>query len=312
MNNHFEKAMEQIPLELKLILQIITSKQDFSNLDYSQDEMNGMDWDLFLELVLHHRLYPLLYIKAKQLSRIIPSNILQILKNYYTNNTIEMLKLSSEMNIISNVLNENKIKNIFLKGPILGKELYGDLSLRTSCDLDFLIPIEELFRAEDLIRRLGYVKDDYINPILGDWKWRHHHISFFHPEKNIKIEVHWRLSPGPGFEPSFLQLWNRKRESVFTGQPINYLGKEDLFLFLVSHGARHGWSRLRWLIDINQIMQQNIEWFHLRNLLKSFGLFDIGGQAILLCSKLLNTKVTKEMSSIIINERPKKLANEAM
>ncbi|NEU34041.1 nucleotidyltransferase family protein, partial [bacterium LRH843] len=94
----------------------------------------------------------------------------------------------------------------------------------------------------------------------GDWKWRHHHVTYFHPIKRIKLEIHWRLNPGPSSEPQFKELWSRKRLSTVTSSPVYFLGQEDLTVFLISHGARHGWSRLRWLADIHQILNQDIEW----------------------------------------------------
>ena len=48
------------------------------------------------------------------------------------------------MEQINKLCNENKIPLLFLKGPVLAKELYGDISLRTSSDLDILIPIHKL------------------------------------------------------------------------------------------------------------------------------------------------------------------------
>ena len=81
--------------------------------------------------------------------------------------------------------------------------------------------------------------------VLNDWKWRHHHVTYFHPQKKIKLEIHWRLNPGPAKEPSFRRIMGWKRIRVLlTSYPVYFLGREDLFLFLVSHGARHGWSRL--------------------------------------------------------------------
>ena len=69
--------------------------------------------------------------------------------------------------------------------------------------MDVLIPIQDLEKVEELLVKHGYVKDDYIQTVLNDWKWRHHHITYFHPKKKIKLKIHWRLNPGPGKEPSF-------------------------------------------------------------------------------------------------------------
>ena len=85
-------------------------------------------------------------------------------------------------------------------------------------------------------------------------------------KKEVKLEVHWRLNPGPAKEPTFNELWERKRISILlTDSPVYFLGREDLFLFLVTHGARHGWSRLRWLVDIHQIVNKIINWIKFIN-----------------------------------------------
>ena len=207
---------------------------------------------------------------------------------------------------------ENGIRTIFLKGPVIAYDLYGDISLRTSSDLDFLIPLHDLNQAEDLLLKLGYVKDDYIAKVLNDWKWRHHHITFFHPQRKIKLEVHWRLNPGPAKEPAFNDLWERKRISSLTGSPVYFLGREDLFLYLVTHGARHGWSRLRWLVDIHQIVQQELDWSKLYQLLKKYQYLHVGGQALILASQLLKTPIVEEMKLLLSVNTSARLAQEAI
>ena len=144
-----------------------------------------------------------------------------------------MLYLCNEMEQINKICKDKQIPLLFLKGPVLAFELYGDISLRTSSDIDILVPINKLEKAENVLMELGFIKDDYIETILNDWKWRHHHVTYIHPKKEVKVEIHWRLNPGPGKEPSFQELWSRKRISLVTTNPIYFLGKEDLFLFLV-------------------------------------------------------------------------------
>ncbi|KIL49378.1 hypothetical protein KP78_08460 [Jeotgalibacillus soli] len=274
---------------------------------------SDFDWELFLKLALHHRVFPLLSSKIKMLDEeLVPSSVKQHLKGRYTQNTFQMLHLSGEMEYVSKLFSENDIHTLFLKGPVLAKELYGHLSLRTSSDLDFLIPIQHLERAEALLAGLGYEKDDYIETILNDWRWRHHHVTYYHPQKRIKLEIHWRLHPGPGREPSFQELWKRKRQTTLTSTPVYLLGKEDLFVFLVAHGARHGWSRIRWLVDIQQMLKQELDWSMVYSFFKTFHNPDVGGQAIILASQLLNTEITRKMRPFITGQRPLKLAQEAI
>ena len=97
-----------------------------------------------------------------------------------------------------------------------------------------------------------------MHTVLNDWKWRSHHIVYFHPQKNIMLEIHWRLEPFPSKELTFNELWARRRVSQITNYPVYFLGEEDLFVYLVSHGARHGWFRLRWLLDIDQMVRKGL------------------------------------------------------
>lgn len=302
-----------IPRETILLLEIC-KLEDVVTLSTDQRALfTNVDWSLFMELSLHHRVYPYIYPKLKSLEdKLVPENIMQQLNRYYQNNTFKMLQLCGEMERVSKLFLENEIHPLFLKGPILATDLYGDLSLRTSGDLDVLISIENLQKAEELILCAGYEKDEYIQSVLNDWKWRHHHFTYFHPTKGIKLEIHWRLNPAPTMEPSFSELWKRKRIYSATSFPVYFLGIEDLFLFLVTHGARHGWSRLRWLTDIQQIVKKDIDWESLIRHVRKFKCEHIAGQALLLSSQLLSTNLLEEVKPLTKGKRPFALAQQAI
>ncbi|TXC92350.1 nucleotidyltransferase family protein [Metabacillus litoralis] len=303
----FTLNTEKIPKELVIILSIIKDEK------IEKDWLKDTDWKLFIQLLIHHRLYPLIYPKLNEYDKnFFPSHILQLISYKYRLNTIEMLKLSGEMTELDGLFNENKIKTIFLKGPALALELYGEISLRTSGDLDILVSIDHLEIVNDLLCKAGYNKDEYFSTTLDDWKWRHHHLTYLHPEKQIKLEVHWRLNPGPSEEPSFKELWERREKVSFSGHKIYLLGKEDLFLFLVTHGARHGWSRLRWLVDIHKLMNKDVDWISLIKKLKKYDFMKIGGQSIFLANQLLDTSVDEYIIKETFCDRSKKLANEAV
>lgn len=306
MNNNPNLEMEKLPKELTVLFSLLSSRTG------QDQELSNMDWDFFLELAFHHRVYPVLYKTIKsQNERRIPPNVFAVLEQAYRSNTFQMMQLCQEMEFVNRLCTESTIPLLFLKGPVLAVELYGDISLRTSCDLDILIPIADLERLNGILIREGYQKDDYILSVLGDWKWRHHHVTYYHPAKGLKLEVHWRLHPGPGKEPSFTELWSRKRKSNFLGKPVYYLGKEDLFFFLVTHGSRHGWSRIRWLLDIHQLLQQKVDGGILHSLLKKFHSLKIGGQAAILSTQLFDTKIPKELTWMLDEPQASILAEQA-
>ncbi|OXM85214.1 nucleotidyltransferase domain-containing protein [Paenibacillus rigui] len=314
MDTTWELDRSSIPKELTLLLSLLRTDPEPDLFAKYRDELSGMNWDVFLQLAFHHRVYPALHtnLHRRQIAWI-PLQVKLQLQQQYQRNTFEMLHLTSEMEFVSRVLSEVSIRSLMLKGPVLAADLYGDLSLRTCGDLDILVPMQDLEKTEELLRKLGYVKDEYIQTVLNDWKWRHHHVTFFHFQKRIKIEVHWRLGPGPGKEPGFESLWERKRTSSITPNPVYYLGREDLFLFLVSHGARHGWSRLRWLTDIDQLARQEaLQPVKLIPLLKQNRHLHLASQALVLSSQLLGTPLSGPLEGVAAGHRGKSLAQEAL
>ena len=85
-----------------------------------------------------------------------------------------------------------------------------------------------------------------------------------------------------------------------------------MFLFLVSHGARHGWSRLRWLDDINKMVGLGLDWKAIKKLVKQHNNSHILGQSMVLTSQLLKTKFSYDNQKFFMSERAKTLAQEAV
>lgn len=309
MVNDFSLDLTRVPKEFRLLLEIMKVEDDGKADTIDREWFTDINWDSFLELVMHHRVYPAIYLKVVGTDeRLIPSYVVQTLYRYFKYNTFQMLHLSGEMEQVSKLFTENGIRTLFLKGPVLAADLYGDISLRTSSDLDVLVPLNDLGRVEELLLKLGYVKDDYIQTVLNDWKWRHHHITYFHPQKKIKLEIHWRLNPGPAKEPHFDELWKRKRRGSLTSYPVYFLGREDLFLFLVSHGARHGWSRLRWLVDIHQIVNQKFDVEKMNSLMRKYQFSCLVGQSLILISQLLGTSIPEALKRLTVKNHSRNLA----
>lgn len=307
MSNHSKLDLTVLSKELKLLIQLVKSKNELKDIG----QLQNIDWRLFLDLVHHHRCQPIIYLKLKDMPQtIVPLEIIQALQQTYTKNTFKMLQLSGEMEQISKLFAENEIKTLFLKGPALAHHLYGDISLRTSKDLDVLVREKDLAKVDALLLTSGYVKDGAA-PILNERKWRSHHVEYVHPQKKIQIEIHWRLHNPPVKEPSFDELWQRKRRSALTSSPVFFLGEEDLFLHLVVHGARHGWFRLRWLVDMDKVFQKKLDYQQVKVLMKKLGYAHLVGQAMILSSQLLDTPVNKELKATTEGSRQRKLAEKA-
>ncbi|MCR8635383.1 nucleotidyltransferase family protein [Paenibacillus radicis (ex Xue et al. 2023)] len=313
MVNNYNLNLTVLTKELKLLLFLMKMENDEEVLLNNKRLFEDIDWGQFLQLARHHRVHPIVYTALKGADKSwIPSSVVEALRMDYQKSTFQMLHLSGEMEQLSKLFTEHKIQSMVLKGPILSQDLYGDVSLRTSRDLDILIPIDDLDNAEALLLKLGYDKLVEFSTILNDWRWRHHHITFIHPVKGVTVEIHWRLNPGPAKEPSFHELWERRRLSPLTSFPVYFLGKEDLFFYLASHGARHGWSRLRWLADMDRIAKQKLDWGKINCLMQQYKCLHVGGQTIILASQLLNTPIITEMKPLLAASNSMRLAQDAI
>lgn len=302
--------------ELHLLLLILGLEKEQRQFEQIKDVIQeGIDWSTFLELTLHHRVYPSIHYNLKQLSNEgiqFPSSVVNDLNLNYMKNTFTMMNISAEMDKLCKGLHEQQIRTLMLKGPVLAQAIYGDISLRTSKDLDMLVSVDDVEETEAFLLRSGYTLTEEKPRILKDWKIKDHHLSYFNAKSNVQIEVHWRLNPEMGREPSFDELWARRNASLITGTPIYYLGNEDLFLYLVSHGARHAWFRLRWLLDIHQLVGMNLVSSKLMQVLQKHECTQLAGQALLLASKLFGTRLSTEMDRLTTGKKVHDLADRAI
>lgn len=306
MERNGELDLSLLPRELKVMLHILNHREGSLVLE------QNIDWDYFLQLVMHHRIYPLVYAKLKELrDPAVPSFVMEMLKREYQKNTFSMLHLSAEMERVSKLFSQRNIKLLFLKGPPIAQDIYGDISLRTSKDLDVLIQFEDLKKAEDILIELGYEREDRFFSLANEWKWLHHHIIYFHPQKKIQVEIHWRSQPFPIKQATFNELWERRRKSELTRSPVYFLGEEDLFIFLIAHGTRHGWFRLRWLADVDYMMRRKQPFKNVEQL-RSRKQFNLVGQALLVSSAFFDTPIPEEAKSTIEEKRAKELAKLAV
>lgn len=276
-----------------------------------QTYISNIDWSKFLNIVMHHRVYPLVYNKLrKNGSGLIKENVMLTLQQLYRKNTIKMLQLTRELGTACKALQDNGIRSMVLKGPVLTLQLYGELSHRTSKDLDILIDSCDVEKSKEVLTQLGYCPDNTDAHLF--WKKKSHHISFIHSEHSTQIEIHWRLNPEIIKSPSFEELWQNKKTMMIYDQQFNQLGNEDLLAYLADHGARHGWFRLRWLIDMDRLFQNQIDPSRLHNYFKLYGGRIYVEQAALLSKLLLSSKVPLEIQSLVVSEKAVELAQMAL
>lgn len=84
MGKDFGLNVEFMSKELNLLFTILKLQDDEIMQTYSNEWFSDIDWEVFLEQAVHHRVYPVIYQKLKQVDEeLIPSHIVQILNRKY-------------------------------------------------------------------------------------------------------------------------------------------------------------------------------------------------------------------------------------
>jgi hypothetical protein len=167
---------------------------------------------------------------------------------------------------IIDLLQQNQIDFICLKGPVLSQQLYGDPSLRLSHDVDLLLTNRsDMTNVNCLLTGLDYVGVDNLSwpeevsrqKILMDCV---HHLAYEHKANQFMVEIHWSVSePFPLKAQIFSQVVeNNQQQVAFGGREVTVFAPELNLLYLIIHGSKHGWQRLKWLVDIKDFPFETI------------------------------------------------------
>jgi len=304
-----ENTFKKIPNELWIILASASG-----NIDKTQNLLQKpVNWDVLLQMALHHRVYSLVYETFNQLNNHgIHESTIGYLKRKYEVNAIQGLYLTGETVRMVKCLESQGIHAVVLKGPPLALRLYGDVAIRPYQDIDILVPPDELVKAQGILEKEGYCEIDNPYPkhiftpgqsmIIKRSLSQKFHVNYWHNTKNVNIELHWR------YGKSIHELPFPNESSInrieIAGYPLPVLCDEDWLIYLILHGAGHAWFRLRWLVDIARFAQQEgINWEKTVNMAKSVGIQTLLHQSLILANRLLDIPIPANLKTIVDSDR---------
>lgn len=151
------------------------------------------------------------------------------------------------------------IRAVTLKGYHVTFAVYGSLGRRLVGDFDILIHPRDLPASIALLREHGYVLSER-------WARAIEHIGLaravahgtemsLSSQDGLVVDLHWVAGPRGSVLPT--------EELLAAALPIpqvdvpalgNSLG--DTLAMLVTHGHRSAWGRLRWLVDVAEVLQR--------------------------------------------------------
>jgi len=214
---------------------------------------NGIDWEELLRLARHNRVEALLdHSLRATIADVVPEEVVWRLQARADSNRERGHRLVSELADLVRVLDAAGIPFLVFKGPVLATHIYADRGLRFFWDLDLLVREEDIERVCELGKTRGYQRYGELDDVEARVFARYHFArTLFHNERDVEIDVHWRLMPA-GFGPrlSWSELWDRAVRARLGEVDVWTFSPEDALLALAAHGAKEEWRRLQMVCDV--------------------------------------------------------------
>jgi hypothetical protein len=140
------------------------------------------------------------------------------------------------------------------KGPVLSLQLYGDLALRQSVDLDLVVPFDTYDVARAALLRRG------LPPRWGHsarqertlFAWLGH--APFGKGDDF-VELHWRFADRRfPFALDARDVLRRAQQARVAGRMLPLMAADDLLAVLSMHAARHLFERLEWVSGVTRLL----------------------------------------------------------
>lgn len=225
-----------------------------------------VDMERLVALARRQRVEPLLYHHLQRNGSVAWDGRLRDALAKRVRRSAEKSLSSIRLNIeLALAMREQGIGFLPFKGVTLAQRYYGNISLRHANDIDFWVPERGIEPMRKLLSDLG----GKVAPGAGfrEIERGERHTRFLRrqyceevwtmPDGQL-VEIHWRLT----FNPHALRLnpadiLESGEKVLFGGHGLAAMGSVPLLLYLCEHGARHGWSRLKWLFDLPQVLEGN-------------------------------------------------------
>gem|GEM_PF-3212360 len=248
------------PIELRVILYLLRKFFSQGERNMENVPMEGIDWDLFLSLAFSHRVSPFVYADAEVLAEMrCPERVLHALCERSEKITWNNLILAGELVRLTDLFQGDSIPVIAIKGTAQALLLYRNLELRSSSDIDLLISPHNLEKAHHVLLNAGYAWESRyprhslvraaIQSVTKELMYRHR-------ATGMLVELHWRLTLSRSVcNPRFDTVLANAQVVIIGDREVLTLSDVDMVLFLLFHGALHGWSCLMWVCDVARVFR---------------------------------------------------------
>lgn len=260
-----------------------------------------VDYSILKKTIATHNLSSLLYSKIQDFE--VLHAIEEFLNRSSKKSLIKHLQLKADFLKLWDILQQHNFKISVYKGHYLIDAIYNEKNIRTSTDIDILIEEKDLWKIKNLLLSLGYnlVIPEYNLPEKKAtiFKKIENEIAFFTPNGSL-VDLHFKLFKNP----YYLKTTEWKTiETIYEGRKMQVLCMPNIFVYLIVHGKKHDWSRLKWLLDIVQFYSifKEEDWVEVDKIIIENDLQNVLYETLKLCEVLLRAEIPMRYQQKVLN-----------
>ena len=253
--------MEHISAELHLLVWLLRSA--LGTAESPAPATSALDWDIFVAAVERHRVGAYLQqLAAPPIAALCPPAVVLRVKTLSTTTLHRALQQGADQVRLIRSLESAGIEVMTVKGLALAQRLHGQLGLRHVGDIDLVVRPSDAGRADAVLREVPglfrFRPDIPLTPLqLKKFVELKPEFEYRRASPALRVELLWRLEGLPETE----EVWSRAVTCSVGGQPMRTLPPDLDVLYLLQHGARHGWFRLFWLLDAALLLRDpSLDW----------------------------------------------------
>ena len=246
----------------------------------------NLDWREFVRLAQFHRVQGLVWNALSERTSTLPPDVALTLSGDTRSIAATNLAIARECAELAKAFEQMPL--LFIKGLTVAALAYRQPMLKMGWDIDMLVEPRDLTRAAHVLAERGYsLRLPSSRLALEAWHERSKESVWTRPD-GLHVELHTRLADNPALIPSIDVRSRRQEVEVAEGIRLSTLADNELFAYLVVHGASSAWFRLKWICDFAALCRRfaavDIERMYRRS--QELGAGRAAGQALLLADAL--------------------------
>jgi hypothetical protein len=265
-------------------------------------EFSAVDWPAFRRLTELHGLAGVAYSQLDSLQpNPVPAVIREEMRIAQRAGIQRGLRDTAALIEVLHLLSRAGLHPLPYKGPALAAQLLDDPALRDAVDLDILVPEDDAPQALRLLEENGFVlARKYPPSAMGQLFAYRAEIALVRQE--LLLELQWRLSP-KYFSAEFdiAGAWQRRQPLPLANTDVAVMSGEDHLLALSIHGTKHQWERLKWVLDIDLLVQRNpsLDWDEVTERARHTGLLRLLLVSLTVSRRTLETPLPDSVIGLI-------------